>query len=206
MSAPRVALAVCLAAVGMLPVGPVSAATKIVVTTKTYEIAGDDGMALLEQMDKKGPKQGLMTRAIAQTTYTVDWQLTVEQDGRACRLTAANGTLNLTYTFPKVVSAMSPALASRWRRFLAGVYKHERTHGRIATEMVHAAEKAATGITYPEDGWCLRTKREARKRIDAIYDQYEAEQVAFDVREHGEGGNVQALVSGLTRQKITQRR
>jgi predicted secreted Zn-dependent protease len=204
MSAVRVALAVCLAAVGVLPVGTASAATRVVVTTKTYEIAGDSGQALLEQMDKKGPKQGLMTRAIAQTTYTVDWQLTVEQNGRSCSLTAANGTLDLTYTFPKVVSAMSPPLSSRWRRFLAGVYKHERTHGRIATEMVHAAENAATGISYSWDFWCLRTKREARKRIDAIYDQYEAEQVAFDVREHGEGGNVEALVSGLTRQKMTR--
>ena len=75
-----------------------SAGSKVVVKTRTYDITGTTGLALMEAMDRKGPKHGFMTHAIAQTGYTVDWDLDAGQDNGVCRMRGANGTLNLFYT------------------------------------------------------------------------------------------------------------
>ena len=185
---------------GLQP-GPAAAGTKVVVRTKTYAVAGSTGAALVKAMDRNGPRHGFMTRAIAQTTYTVDWQLKVGTTGRACRLIAADGTLNVTYTFPRVVSPMSASLRARWKRFFAGVRRHERMHGSIARAMVAAASKAARGAAFEADPFCRRTRREAKRRIDAVYSNYEARQVAFDAKEHRDGGPVERLVAAFVRER-----
>lgn len=187
------------AVIGGCLTAPVQAGVKVVTCTQTYPIVGGTGQALVDAMDRNGPRQGFMTRAIAQTTYTVDWRFEVRSTGKACRLTAADGTLNLTYVFPRVTSPMPASLAARWKRFFAGVRKHEHTHGRIARTMVAAASKAARGVAYDDDPSCRRTRREAKRRIDAVYRTYEARQVAFDKREHGDDGPVERLVSAFVR-------
>jgi len=180
---------------------PASAGVQVVARTETYAVAGETGAALVEAMDRQGPRHGFMTRAIAQTRYTVDWQIQVGQSDKGCRVVGATGTLNLTYTFPRVATPMKAALGARWKRFLAGVRKHEQTHGRIARDMVVAASKAAQGVTLATDPSCAGARREAKRRIDAVYARYEAMQVAFDAREHREGGPVERLVAALMRER-----
>ena len=189
------------AVIGACLTAPVHAGVKVVTRTQTYPIVGGTGQALVDAMDRNGPRQGFMTRAIAQTTYTVDWRFEVRSTGKACRLAAADGTLNLTYMFPRATSPMPASLAARWKRFFAGVRKHERTHGRIARAMVSAASKAARGVAFDDDPSCRRTRREAKRRIDAVYRTYEARQVAFDKREHGDGGPVERLVAAFVRER-----
>ncbi len=175
------------------------AGTKVIVRTRTYDITGTTGLALVESMDSGGPKHGFMARAIAQTGYTVGWDLEVSQADGVCRLRRANGTLNLTYTFPHVASATTRSLRRRWKRFFAGVVAHEETHGRIARRMMRATEKSVRGLTFADDGQCYKTRAEARRRIDAGYAEYEARQNAFDAREHREGGHVEHLVRALVK-------
>lgn len=178
-------------------VAPASAGAKLVVRTQTYAITGTTGKALLQAMDRKGPKHGFMARAIAQTGYTVHWNFKVSQAAGACRLNEAAATLDLTYTYPKPGSDLTPALQKRWKRFFAGVQRHEQTHGRLAREMVRAAQKSVSGLKVADDRRCGITRREARRRIDAVYAEYEARQVAFDKREHRDGGKVDGLVAAL---------
>jgi predicted secreted Zn-dependent protease len=186
----------------VLIAGPVDAAmagTRVVVTTQTYSVSGATSTALLDAMDRSGPRRGFMTRAIAQTSYTVDWNLKVKRAGDTCRLVDADGTLHLTYIFPQVASPMAPQLKRRWRRFFAGVQAHEHTHGRIARAMVAASRKAVVGISTMADPACGKTRIEAQRRIKAVYAKFEAEQNAFDVREHGRGGRVERLVEDFIR-------
>ena len=82
---------------------------------------------------------------------------------------------------------------------MAGVHRHEETHGRIARQMVNAAEKSVSAIGYKNDRSCRKTQAELKKRIADVYARYEARQVEFDTIEHGEGGNVERLVSALAR-------
>jgi predicted secreted Zn-dependent protease len=176
--------------------GPAAAGVKIRTETRTYVVTGNSGAALVDAMDRAGPRHGFMTRAIAQTSYTVDWDIQVRATDRTCRLTQATPTLNLTYIFPQA-RGLPASLSKRWKTFLAGVRGHERKHGRIATEMVQAAARSVSGLAIANDPSCNRVRREARRRIDAVYASYEARQVAFDASEHRHGGRVEKLVDAL---------
>lgn len=187
----------CLVAIGALCAPEALAGTRVVVQTRTYDITGRSGATLVDAMDSKGPKHGFMTRAIAQTAYTVDWDLDAGQVDGFCRLRRVNGTLNLFYTFPRVASPATPALKKRWNRFFAGVRAHEETHGRIAREMMRATERSITGLRIADDPSCYKTRGEARRRIKVAYAEYEARQNAFDQREHSDGGHVEHLIAAL---------
>ena len=54
-----------------LVVPDANAAVSIKIKTATYPISGKNGIDLLDAMDRRGPKHGFLTRAIAQTSYTV---------------------------------------------------------------------------------------------------------------------------------------
>lgn len=174
-----------------------SAGVKVIVVTQTYDVTGTSGEALVASMDRNGPRHGFMARAIAQTNYTKTWDFDFTKAKGACSIKQANGTLNLNFVYPRIASPISPALEKHWKRFLDGVTAHEETHGRIAREMMAATDKSLTGLTVPDDPQCSRTRREAKRRIDAIYDEYEDKQNAFDAREHREGGHVEYLLNTL---------
>lgn len=197
----RLATLIFLATIGALCcfAPAASAGVNIVVKTRTYDITGTTGEALIKSMDRNGPRHGFMARAIAQTSYTKNWDFDLVQVKGSCRIRQANGTLNLNFTYPRVASALPPVLDKRWARFFAGVRAHEETHGDIAREMMKATEKSLTGLTIPDDLQCSKTRREARRRIDAVFDAYEARQNAFDAREHSEGGHVEYLVDALAK-------
>ena len=181
---------------GSLP-GLAMAGAKVVVHTTNYDIAGDSGKALVAAMDQSGPRHGFTTRAIARTSYTLNWDYKTEPSAGGCRLLRADGTLDLTYQYPRVTSKLSPALRKRWQVFFAGVRAHEETHGRIARQMVAAGERSVSGLNLANDPQCIKTRREAERRTAAATADYEARQVAFDMREHSPGGHVQKLVTAL---------
>lgn len=189
----------CLLAIGTLwgstNVG--TAGTRELINTQSYDIAGTTGAALVEAMDRKGPKHGFMTRAIADTSYKVNWDFDMSRTGGVCRLRNVNGVIDLTYTYPRLASPVSPALERRWKRFLAGVHAHEETHGRIAKRMMRATQKSIQGLELFDSWLCSATRREARRRINAVYAEYEARQNAFDAREHRAGGHVEGLIDAL---------
>ncbi len=182
-----------------VPAGTASAGVKVSIKKASYEITGKTGVALLEAMDRRGPKHGLLTRAIAQTKYTVGWEILWSENNGICRVKRADAVLFVTYTYPHVRGTISPELNKRWARFMKGVRKHEETHGRIARQMVVEAERSVAGIAIPNDRGCRRASAEAKKRVSVIYTRYERQQMLFDRKEHGGGGNVESLIVALAR-------
>ena len=191
--------AVLAVAAGVCLAGSAEASVEVKVKTTSYRISGENGEALLRAMDRKGPKQGLTTRFLAQTAYKAGWKFDWQKRAGACRIANASAVLTITYTYPEVSSHMSADLRHRWNRFIAGVRRHEETHGRIAREMVAAAERQLSGLSYRNDPGCQTTRAEVKRRIASIYATYEARQAAFDRVEHAQGGNVKGLVSLLSR-------
>lgn len=174
-----------------------SADVKVKTRIVNYAIGGKTGDALLDQMDRRGPKHGFLTRAIAQTGYSVDWAVDWREKAGTCRVADVEATLSITYNYPKIAGSLPPDLARRWTRFMAGVRRHEETHGRIARQMLKAAEKSVTGLSLRSDPGCRKTRAEVKKRVNRIYAEYEARQRTFDRIEHSEGGNVEKLVMRL---------
>ena len=156
--------------------GSAAASVEVKVKTTSYLISGKNGKALLRAMDRKGPRQGFTTRFMAQTAYKTEWRFDWQRGSGACSIAHAWAVLTITYTYPEVSHAMSPDLRHRWNRFMAGVRKHEETHGRIAREMVAAAERNLNGLSYQRDLGCQKTRAESKRRIASIYAAYEARQ------------------------------
>ena len=173
------------------------AAIAVSVSRESYPIRGKTGDQLLEAMDRRGPKHGLLTRAIAQTRYSVGWDITWAANGGVCRVETANAKLLITYTYPEVAGGVPPALKSRWATFMRGVVHHEENHGKMARDMVADAERAVSKIAIRNDPGCAKARAETKRRADAIYARYEQRQVQFDVREHSAGGNVDRLIARL---------
>jgi predicted secreted Zn-dependent protease len=178
--------------------GEAAAGVKVSEKTKTYQIAGKTGEALLSAMDRRGPKHGFLTRAIAQTRYSVSWTIEWGETRTACRVRRVDGALDITYTFPAARN-LSPALDRLWDRFLAGVKKHESAHGAMARQMAKAVEKSIAGVSVNGDRGCRKARSTVKQRMTAIYAEYETGQIRFDSQEHREGGKVEALIEALLR-------
>jgi predicted secreted Zn-dependent protease len=176
-----------------------AAGVKISEKTTSYAISGRSGAELLDAMDRRGPKHGLLTRAIAQTRYAISWRIEWGETRKACRVKKLDGDLEILYTFPRVTGTLRGDLARKWPKFLAGVHKHEREHGRIARQMAAAAEKSVARLTVPNDPGCRKAKLAAKRRMSAVYADYESRQLRFDDREHRGGGQVEKLIDDLMR-------
>jgi predicted secreted Zn-dependent protease len=164
-----------------------------------YKIAGKTGLDLLNQMDKKGPKHGWLTRAIAQTRYEVTWNIDWETASGRCKPANIDVALDITYSYPGVTSQLSPTMQKRWNAFLKGVKKHEETHATIARRMVTDARKQVSRISVANDRHCGKARAEATKIVSRTYKKYEAQQASFDAVEHADNGNVLKLVYELVR-------
>ncbi|HEY6633074.1 MAG TPA: DUF922 domain-containing protein, partial [Rhizobiaceae bacterium] len=186
-----VVLGACVAAAG-----GASAGVKVSEKTRSYGISGKTGSALLAGMDRHGPKHGFLTRAIAQTRYSVSWAIEWGETRTGCRVTGIDGKLDITYTYPAARN-LPPVLQRRWAKFLSGVRKHEKVHGDIARQMARTVEKSVAKVSVAADPGCREARAEAKRRMTAIYADYEARQIKFDAREHREGGPVEGLIDRL---------
>lgn len=178
-----------------------SAGVKTVVKVDTYRISGDSGQALMQAMDRKGPRHGFLTRAIAQTRYSVAWTLGWSVEDRRCRLKSADVVLSVNYRLPALSGQVPAVLKKRWAKFMSGVRKHEETHGRIARQMAARAQKAVLNVAIDGDPSCWKAKRRVAEIVGSIYADYEARQQRFDALEHQPGGPVDRLVGALTRRR-----
>jgi predicted secreted Zn-dependent protease len=178
-----------------------AADVKTLVRIEKYRVSGGSGEALMAAMDRNGPSHGFAARAIAQTRYSVAWEMGWKVEDGQCRLDAADVTLSVNYRYPELVGKASPALRKRWARFLAGVRRHEETHGRLARQMTVKARRAALRVVADDDWFCIRccwsAKREVARVVRDVYADYEARQERFDVLEHQPGGPVDRMVGAL---------
>jgi predicted secreted Zn-dependent protease len=179
--------------------GEAVAGVKVSEKIRNYEIAGKNGVALLDAMDRHGPKHGFLTRAIAQTRYSVSWTIEWGETRTACRVKSIDGDLAIIYTYPSIAGKLSPDMARRWNKFLSGVRKHEKTHGALARQMAAAVERSVAKLTIRDDPGCRKSRGEVKGRMAAIYADYEARQIRFDAKEHREGGPVEGLIGALAR-------
>ena len=173
------------------------AGVRATATTSTYKISGNSGQELIQEMDRKGPRQGYQARAIAQTTYDVKWNVGWQANGGVCSPSQAEAIVYIKYRYPQLVGTSSAGVKNRWDRFMAGVRKHEEHHGKLAVDMVSAAQKSIARIRSAGDPSCARAKQEASRIMGTTSAQYEARQRQFDAVEHQPGGNVERLVGRL---------
>lgn len=165
--------------------------------TVHYNINGRSGIELYQDMVRRGPRQGFLSKAIAQTKYKVtprgDWRY---RDG-TCSLVNAGYTLELTYTYPRPSSKLPAELERRWKTFIAETTVHEKTHGKLALEMARELDRRLRGFSMKDHRSCWRARSALEAELAAIFNAYEKKQIAFDNKEHREGGAVQKTARKL---------
>ena len=186
-----------LVAAGLITVGLAQAEAATTIKTEHYTISGSTGQALLSAMDRNGPKQGYLARAMAQTRYSLGWDLKWDQSGSTCKLKRAVARLSIAYRYPRPAGAMPADLKRRWSGFMKSVKAHEEVHGRIAKQMATAAERSIANMSTPNDPGCAKAHREVQRRVNRVVAAYEERQRSFDANEHRAGGNVTKVVKSL---------
>ncbi|MDP3896787.1 MAG: DUF922 domain-containing protein [Mesorhizobium sp.] len=173
-------------------------APKISTKSTKFDVSGATGAAILQDLDRRGPKHGFMTRAIAQTRYTMNSEADWKHDGTNCVVTRPLVRLDITYIYPNLAGPVPPALRARWHGFMASVKKHEETHGRIARDMAVAAEAAIGQMKVKDGKSCGRFHAEMKRKVASIVAEYEQRQRSFDAVEHKDGGHIQSIIKKLT--------
>jgi len=179
----------------------VPANAKTTETTKYYNVTGKTGMELFRDMNRRGPKHGFLTKAIAQTQFKPDVRgQIVFQDG-ICRTKNARYAMQITYVYPKVTGKLDPRLAARWRTFLAAVVRHEQAHGRLGRKLVDDINRTMRNFKMADRQSCRKADAALTKQVNAMVVAYNKSQRDFDKREHRPGGPVEKSTMALIGKK-----
>ena len=163
---------------------------------KTYAIRGTTGIDLYRSSGERGPAAGV--QAIAHTSFKLTWtrDYRPQPDG-ACVLAVAKPKLVITYTLPRAPSGLPPVVKEKWQRFIAGVEKHERVHGRQIVDMVRGIEAFSRGLAAADDPECRKVRQKLQARLKQFSDERVRQSRAFDKVELTEGGAVHQLILAL---------
>jgi len=176
-----------------------NAQARITETTRYYKVNGKTGMELLLDMNRKGPRHGFLTKAIAQTQFKTRFLGDIYYSNGYCSTRNGGYSVAITYVYPQPEKPLSGVLAKRWRAFQATNVAHEREHGRIARKMANAVARKIRGFKVADKPGCRKSTAALGREIDALIDAQNAEQAAFDKREHREHGPVEKSILALVR-------
>lgn len=181
----------------VLVAGQAEAKPRITEKVEYYSINGKTGADLLRDMNRKGPRHGFLTKAIAQTRYTTTPRGDMYNANGVCRVKDGGVSMAITYIYPQPRQTLSGDLARRWRIFQADNVRHEKMHGVIARELAGRLDSTIRDFTMKDGKYCGRAMAKLKRDVREIYDKYEARQVAFDEREHRDGGPVEKSIRVL---------
>ena len=184
---------------GLASATDANAQARVSETTKFYKINGKTGMELLWDMNRKGPKHGFLTKAIAQTQFKTKFLGEVKYSNGYCSSRGGGYALTITYVYPQPEKPLSGVLAKRWRAFQATNVVHEKEHGRIAKKMANAVARKVRGFKAADKPGCRQSMAKLGREIDALIDAQNAEQAAFDKKEHRNHGPVEKSILALVK-------
>ena len=179
----------------------IAARADVSVKTKYYDIKGKTGLELFYDMNRKGPRHGFLTKAIAQTQFKTDIKGDLVHSNGVCRTKGAEMVMQITYVYPRPVDKLDSSLARRWKKFQASNIVHEETHGRLAKKMVADVNRTMRGFKLADGQSCRKANAMLMKDLSRIIVAYNKSQVDFDKREHRDNGPVEKSVLALVGKK-----
>lgn len=170
---------------------------KAVEKVETYAISGTSGMELYASIGSRGPLLG-KTRVIAYTTFDLKWSRDYrpQADG-SCTLVSGKPWLTITYRLPKPSQTLPAPMAERWKRFIAGMTRHEKVHGEHIKEMVERIIATTVGVNVADDAGCRKIRQQLQTPLGEASLEQRARSNAFDREEMSPGGNVHGLILDL---------
>ena len=162
----------------------------------TYAVSGVTGRALYDSIGERGPKVGI-ARAIAHTTFDLKWGRDYVREGNACVLAAARPFLTITYTLPQPSGNLPPAVAARWRVFIAGIRAHEAVHGEYVRALAQEIYDTTVGFRQENDPGCKAIRQAIQTPLKQAVARYKARNRAFEEAEMARNGPILHLILEL---------
>ncbi len=155
-----------------------------VVTTETnyYDIQGRTAEELRNQMHQKSHHSD----GFAHTDWNIRWNYGSESVSGGYRVSDPRVTMSLVYTYPRWTDEGSApwGLQGKWKKFMKALEEHEKGHGKIGMDAVHAVEKALNALPPVADGRQLEWKAQAAAQ--QTLSQYQRKEIEYDrSTEHG---------------------
>lgn len=196
MMRPSIAALVALAA-WAAGVQAASAAPKVTEKTEYYEISGKTGLELFYDMNRRGPRHGFLTKAIAQTRFEHEFLGEIAHRRGVCRTVGGAFRIDITYIYPKPRNRLEGDLARRWKKFQAHNLSHEKKHGSIARQMAGELDRMMRRFAMKDGPSCRRAIAAMKRDAAHIMERYTRLQREFDRQEHRDGGPVDRSVMML---------
>jgi predicted secreted Zn-dependent protease len=174
-----------------------ASAADVTVKSTYYSISGKTGLELLNEMNRKGPRHGFLTKAIAQTQIRTDLKGDLVHANGVCRASGARLVMQITYVYPRPANRLDPALARRWKAFQATNVSHEEAHGRVAKKMVADVNRMLRSFRMADKPSCSRAGAKVASDLGRILAAAAKSQEEFDRREHRDGGPVEKSILAL---------
>jgi predicted secreted Zn-dependent protease len=177
---------------------PALAKARITEKTQYYEISGKTGFELLLDMNRRGPRHGFLTKAIAQTRYET------RPDGRfvhekGClpdqgRRGHDEDHLRLPQAAGDARQGSRPALEA-----LSGRQRPATSRPMAASPKDFAAEldSYVRGFAVKDGASCWKALSRFERELAALYAGNKKKQAAFDLKEHRDGGPVDKSIRVL---------
>lgn len=163
---------------------PAHAEFKETLSYKSYQVKHQQGMSLLQALNKASPVRHRGKIFHGYTRWNINWQyFWYEEPQGQCYLTKNITTLTAEITLPELHSSDAQAQV-RFYDYLSPLRQHELGHYEIARKAARAVDAAI--ITLPAMNSCAGLKAAADRRAQEIITRAKEEEKTYDqVTAHG---------------------
>jgi predicted secreted Zn-dependent protease len=161
---------------------------KVVVKYKEYKVKGKNMSEIQRSIRSNGLRSANGMVYSADTDYNMLWSFKFNENTNGCSITAAETTVIITYTMPKMVYDGMEELGTgpQWDAFYNSLKTHEEGHANIAIEAADDIEKAVA-TQLPAHKTCKEMEAAANALAISLAQKSQNDNIAYDeATHHGE--------------------
>jgi predicted secreted Zn-dependent protease len=104
------------------------------VTTRFYDVTGNNGLAIRRQIASLGPVSPEGKRFDAYTDWKTKWDYTYDSAANGFYVSSATVSLDITFTLPRWTAPKDTdrAMLNEWKAYFAALMVHESGHSNVA--------------------------------------------------------------------------
>ncbi len=137
---------------------------EVIVTEKVtyFTVSGRNPKQISRSMQQNSPVKGKKSFAAATTRTQINYEFNWKKRGKRCSIEKVKLYLNLTYTYPRLVTTPDRKTDKWWKEQLKIYIRHEREHGNISKRTAHEIDRQ---LRQMDDLNCATMKEEVKRRV-----------------------------------------
>jgi len=161
-------------------------AAEIQVTTRHYQVQGNDSASIRNNINRLGPTGKSGKRFHAYTQWNIRWNYRWVESNRQCKINRVEVAVDIDILLPELVAddQQAASLQQGWDRYYQALQKHEHQHRDFGIAAAREMEQKLQTL----DGWmdCDELEKTADQLANEVIDHYAEKEREFDRRtDHG---------------------